>query len=503
MDFVEEAVVADRQLEHADQLAVVARHHAGDQHDEVGRNGDLLAAGEQVARSDRERAGNKLFDHRRLVVGHAQVQRALLARLAPEQLVLAVGAHVAIEVVLAQPGVTLGGRLKRRMHGGRAAVARAVGMAALDVFALAAADAVDVGDSLDHPAVVLQRPGRVVDHLLELRQRDDALHAVAELAGCRLVGIETGGHDDGADVHLDRFELLAVNGDRHLVVAEAAALGHHLSVGEHGDGRMGPHFLLEPGDQLSAVTAMRVHLTEPGDPAAELRLLLHEEDSEPDLGQPESRAQTGDAAADDEALGRRLDDDRLERLGQTCAIDAGPHQAYCLLSRAFVIVGVRPRALLADVHLGVLEGIHAGALGDVTKGDRVELGRARGHNERVEALLVGILDDLLLGRIGAGEHCRPGDHDVGVVFDRGDNLVDVDVVADVAAALADVHADLAAAHACTFTFARSRWAAAWATAAPAWRMESGMSLAPAAEPATNTPGRLVRPGSRSSSASPT
>ena len=174
-----------------------------------------------------------------------------------------------------------------------------------------------------------------------------------------------------------------------------------------------------------------------------------------------------------------------------------------------LVVGVRPGALLADVHLGVLERVHAGALRHVAEGERVQLGRARGDDERVEALLLGVLHDLLLGRVGAGEHRRPGDHDVVVALDLGDDLVHVDVVADVAAALADVHADLAAAHDVTFafatslTFARSRWAAACATAAPAWRIESGMSLAPAAEPATNTPGRLVRPGSRSSSASPT
>ncbi len=155
-------------------------------------------------------------------------------------------------------------------------------------------------------------------------------------------------------------------------------------------------------------------------------------------------------------LRRRLDDDRLERLGEARAVDAGAHQAHRLLGRAFVVVGVRPGALLADVHLGVLEGVHAGALGDVAEGDRVQLGRARGHDQRVQALLVGVLHDLLLGRVRAGEHRGPRDHHVRVVLDGRDDLVDVDVVADVAAALADVHADLAAAHAGTFTFARSR-----------------------------------------------
>ena len=242
---------------------------------------------------------------------------------------------------------------------------------------------------------------------------------VAELAGCRLVGRRSRWRRRSSPTStLDRLELLAVDGDGHLVVAEAAALGHQLGAREHGDGRVGAHLLLERGDQVGAVAAVRVHVAEAGHPAAELGLLLDEEDGEPDLRQPEGRAQAGDAAADDEALGRRLDDDRLERLGETRAVDAGAHQAHRLLGRAVVVVGVRPRALLADVHLRVLEGVHAGALGDVAERERVELGRARGHDQRVEALLVGILHDLLLGRVGAGEHRRAGDHHVGVVLDR-------------------------------------------------------------------------------------
>ena len=115
------------------------------------------------------------------------------------------------------------------------------------------------------------------------------------------------------------------------------------------------------------------------------------------------------------ALGRRLDDDRLERLREARAVDAGAHEAHRLLGRALVVVGVRPGALLADVDLGVLEGVQAGALGDVAEGDGVELGRARGDDQPVEALLVDVLHDLLLGRVRAGEHRRAGDDDVVVV----------------------------------------------------------------------------------------
>jgi hypothetical protein len=412
-------------------------------------------------------------------------------------------------VVLTEPLAALAGGLEGGVHGGRAAVARAVGVSALDALVLAAADAVDVGDGLDGPAVEFERAGRLVHQLLELRQREDAVQAVAELAGRGLVRVGAGGDDDRAHVELDRLELLAVDRDRDLVVAEAAALGHQLGVREHRDRRVGAHLRFEGRDQLGAVAPVGVHLGEAGDAATELCLLLDEDHLEADLGEAEGGAQAGDAAAHDEAPRRGLDDDRLESLGEARPVDAGAHQAHRLLGRALVVVGVRPRALLADVHLGVLEGVHAGALGDVAEGHRVELRRARGDDERVEALLLGVLHDLLLGRVGAGEHRRAGDDDVVVALDVLDDLVHVDVVTDVAAALADVDADLAAAHGCTFafaasaTFALSRWAAAWATAAPAWRIESGMSLAPAAAPATKTPGRLVRPGSMSSSASPT
>ncbi len=219
------------------------------------------------------------------------------------------------------------------------------------------------------------------------------------------------------------------------------------------------------GDQLGAVATVGVHLPEAGDPAAELGFFLDEEDRQPDLGQTEGRPQAGDAAADDEALRRRLDDDRLERLGQARAIDAGAHQADRLLGRSDVVVGVRPGALLADVDLGVLEGVHAGALGDVTEGIGVQLRRTGRHHETVEALFLGVGHDLALGGVGAGEHRRLGDRHALLLLDGGHDLVDVDVVADVAAALAHVHADLLGTHAVTVAFAASTWTCAAVPAA--------------------------------------
>ena len=197
---------------------------------------------------------------------------------------------------------------------------------------------------------------------------------------------------------------------------------------------------------------MGIHLGEAGDPAAQLRLPFDEEDREAHLGQSESGPEAGDAASHDQALRRRLDDDRLERVGEPSAVDTGAHQAQGLLSRSHVVVGVRPGALLAHVHLGVLEGVHARAPGNVPEGVGVELGRTGRDHQPVETLLLGILDDLLLGRVGAREHGGLRDHDVGLLGDRGDDLVNIDVVADVAPALADVHPDLVGAHAMTFSF---------------------------------------------------
>src|SRR5512147_545764 len=145
----------------------------------------------------------------------------------------------------------------------------------------------------------------------------------------------------------------------------------------------------------------------------------------------------------------------------------------------------------------------------------MELRRAGGHDQAVETLRLDVADHVLLGGVRAGEHGGLRDDDVAGVADVRDHAHDVDIVGDVAAAVADIDADpagiggeLLLGHAGAVTIpsvdvSRSRWAATWATAAPAWRIESAMSLAPDAAPATNTPGMLVWPGLRSSSGSAT
>ncbi len=127
--------------------------------------------------------------------------------------------------------------------------------------------------------------------------------------------------------------------------------------------------------------------------------------------------------------------------------DPGPHQLDRLARGALVVVGVRPRALLADIHLRVLVGIEPGSLRHLAEGLCVQLGRAGGHDHPVQLVILDVRHDLLLGRVRAREHGRAGDLDPGLVLDGLDHPLDIDVVGDVAAAVADIDADPALAHA--------------------------------------------------------
>ena len=71
-------------------------------------------------------------------------------------------------------------------------------------------------------------------------------------------------------------------------------------------------------------------------------------------------------------------------------------------------------------------------------------------------LLLDVALHVSLPGIGAGEHHLASDHDPRLALGGRDDLVDVDVVGDVAAAVADVDADpsLLLGHAGTFAFSR-------------------------------------------------
>ena len=186
---------------------------------------------------------------------------------------------------------------------------------------------------------------------------------------------------------------------------------------------------------------MRVGGPQAGHPAPEARRPLDQHDLQAEVGQTDRRAHPGDAATDDQDSGHRLHGGRLQRLGEPGVGDAGADQPERLAGGAVVVVGVRPRALLTDVHLGVLIGVEPGPPGHAAEGERVQLGRAGRDHHAVELVLGDVLGDLLLGGVRAGEHGVTRHHHVGVALDGSDDLVDVDVVGDVASAVADVDAD--------------------------------------------------------------
>ena len=181
---------------------------------------------------------------------------------------------------------------------------------------------------------------------------------------------------------------------------------------------------------------------------------LHQVDRQADIGQSQGGPQAGDAPAYDHRRRDGVHHYGVEGFGEARAGDTGAHQSRRLLGGSRVIVGVRPRALLADVHLRVLIGIEAGALGDLAEGEGMQLGRARSHDDAVELLLLDVVHDLLLGGVGAGEHGRAGHDHARFVRHGGDDVVHLDMVGDVASALADIDPDPALAHADTLTFSR-------------------------------------------------
>ena len=148
------------QLEDADQLLVLARDHAGDEHHEVGRDGQLLAAGEEVADRDdqaaRTRRGPRPAARHRRTSG-----RRSRACATP-----CTSARTCRRSACRGTGGT-GGPARRATPAGpmrrpspRSSSASSTRCAPGSSVALAAADAVDVGDAPDRPAVVGERTRR-------------------------------------------------------------------------------------------------------------------------------------------------------------------------------------------------------------------------------------------------------------------------------------------------------------------------------------------------------
>jgi hypothetical protein len=151
----------------------------------------------------------------------------------------------------------------------------------------------------------------------------------------------------------------------------------------------------------------------------------------------------GSFSTDDQHALDRGDADRIERLLAHGLLDAGAHQIGRLAGGALVVVGVGPGALLADIDLHILEGVEPRPRRHVAERRQVQLGRAGGDDHAVEPLLLDVLDHVVLRGVGAGEHRGAGHGDAVLLLDALANFLDVDVVGDVAAAVADVDADLA------------------------------------------------------------
>ena len=107
-----------------------------------------------------------------------------------------------------------------------------------------------------------------------------------------------------------------------------------------------------------------------------------------------------------------------------------------------MVVGVGPGTLFADVDLDILEGVEPGPRGHVAEGHQVQFGRTGSHDHTVQALLLDVLDHVVLRGVGAGEHRGLGHGDAVLLFHLFAHRLDVDMVGDVAAAVADVDADL-------------------------------------------------------------
>ena len=88
---------------------------------------------------------------------------------------------------------------------------------------------------------------------------------------------------------------------------------------------------------------------------------------------------------------------------------------------ALLIVGMRPGTLLAQIHLHVLVRIQSGPFSHAAKSMQVEGGAQEATTRPSSLGVFNVVDHLLLRRIRAGKHVRPGNDNPGF---RGDFLPD-------------------------------------------------------------------------------
>jgi len=105
--------------------------------------------------------------------------------------------------------------------------------------------------------------------------------------------------------------------------------------------------------------------------------------------------------------------------------DTHPDQRVGLFQRLSRLVGVHPRALVADVHHLEEVGIEADAGAGLAKDRLVRPRRARSNHDAVQLVLLDEFRNLALAGRGARKELRLGDHHIGERRRIGSQLLDI------------------------------------------------------------------------------
>ena len=183
-------------------------------------------------------------------------------------------------------------------------------------------------------------------------------------------------------------------------------------------------------------------LVELGHVAADRRLALDQVDVVAGVGQFEGGLQSGDAAADDQRRRIDLDLHRLQRPLVLHALGAGGDHRLGLLG-AGRLVGVDPRDVLAEVRHVEAVGIQAGPFAGGAERLFVQVRRAGADDHAGQSVLLDVVLDHLLAQRRTHELVVFRDHHVlDVLAGPAGDLLDIDRSGDIAAAVANVNADL-------------------------------------------------------------
>ena len=179
--------------------------------------------------------------------------------------------------------------------------------------------------------------------------------------------------------------------------------------------------------------------------AAQERRLLDQSDGHVLARQIQGRPQPRDAAADDEGFVDGRDADLLERLQHFGLRHRRADECDGLFGGRLRTVRVGPAGLLANVRRQEQVGVHAAANHGSPERRFVEFRGAGGHDDTIQPEGLDVFDDGLLAFVGTHEHDVAGDAHAVERGRLGGDPIDIDYVGDVAAAMADVDADLLAA----------------------------------------------------------